>query len=74
VADLDLEQLVRPEFKDQYREIAAFLFCDETSSQHQAGYLKASVRCGGGGGTHLFFLFCYCCCYLHRWKVSGTAF
>jgi hypothetical protein len=62
VADLDLEQLVRPEFKDQYREIAAFLFCDETSSQHQAGYLKASVRicccrgCGGGGGVGTFVL------------------
>jgi hypothetical protein len=60
VADLDLEQLVRPEFKDQYREIAAFLFCDETSSQHQAGYLKASVRicccCCGGSGVGTFVL------------------
>ena len=40
MADLDLSQLVKPQYARQYQQIAAFLFSDDDAPRHQAGLLK----------------------------------
>ena len=43
-ADATLSNCLRPEFKDRWNEIAAFLFEDPTSEKEQSGYFKVRLK------------------------------
>jgi len=55
VADVDLQKCLRPEFRDRWDEIAAFIFEQPFSPHEQSGKFKERVRFKEGKATVFHF-------------------